>query len=63
MAVIINGSQRLQNVDINTAAANLVNCMSTQTITEVNGTDVIDIRYRTNVGTFTVYTRSMILFS
>lgn len=38
-----------------------VSCLHTQDIVEVNGSDNLNIKYRTNLGVFTVYNRSLLL--
>ena len=61
--VEVTSSARIQNVDVINQMSNMVNNVSTQAIVVTNGTDVIDIRYKTTVGTFLVFKRSMIIFS
>ena len=52
---------RFQNYDTVNAMKNIRNTVSTHGIITVNGAQVVDVRYRTDTGTLTVYARSMIL--
>lgn len=59
--VIIPHSARKMNINGDLITSNYVTSMHTQDIITVNGAQSINIMFKTNSGTFTVFERSMIL--
>jgi len=57
---LINSSERSFKIPAN-AVTNIVIPMSTQVVHTVNGSNVIDVKYRTSSGTITFGDRNLIL--
>lgn len=59
--VEITRSHKFQNYAISNAMNNMRNVFYTQARVTVNGAQTIDVRYRTDTGSFTMYERNLIL--
>jgi len=59
--VIVQNTERNLNFGGAASVNGFDSALYTQTIAAVNGSQVVDVRYKTNSGTFTVHKRSMML--
>jgi hypothetical protein len=59
--VLISQSHRTLDYDSSSAVRNIRQTMHTQAIILVTGAEVVEIRYKTDVGVFTVYERNLTL--